>query len=101
MEFAWRSEKEQENIAKHGINFTDAREIFRDPFRMERHDDDSSNEEDRWQTMGYFNDVLFVVYTEREDVTWIISARVAEPFERRIYNEDSTNHPGGWQRVNF
>jgi uncharacterized DUF497 family protein len=101
MEFAWSLEKEQDNIAKHGINFADAKEIFRDPFRMERHDDDSSNEEDRWQTMGYFNDVLFVVYTEREDVTWIISARVAEPFERRIYNEDSTNHPGGWQRVNF
>jgi len=101
MEFAWRPEKEQENIAKHGINFTDAREIFRDPFRMERHDDDNSNEEDRWQTMGYFNNVLFVVYTEREDVTWIISARVAEPFERRIYNGDSTNHPGDWQRVNF
>jgi len=95
MEFAWTQEKEQDNIIKHGINFTDAIEIFRDPFRMERHDDDSSNEEDRWQTMGYFNDVLFVVYTEREYVTWIISARVAEPFERRIYNGDSTNHPRG------
>jgi len=98
MEFAWRPEKEQDNIDKHGINFTDAQEIFRDLFRMERHDDDSSNEEDRWQTMGYFNDVLFVVYTEREEVTWIISAR---PFERRIYNGDSKKHPGGWQRVNF
>jgi uncharacterized DUF497 family protein len=101
MEFAWTQEKEQDNITKHGINFKDAMEIFRDPFRMERHDDDSSNNEDRWQTMGYFNDVLFVVYTEREDVTWIISARVAEPFERRIYNGDSKNHPRGWQRVNF
>jgi len=101
MEFAWTQEKEQDNIIKHGINFSDAIEIFRDPFRMERHDDDSSKDEDRWQTMGYFNDVLFVVYTEREDITWIISARLAEPFERRIYNGDSTNHPGSWQRVNF
>jgi len=101
MEFAWTQEKEQDNIIKHGITFMDAIEIFRDPFRMERHDDDSSNNEDRWQTMGYFNNVLFVVYTEREDFTWIISARVAEPFERRIYNGDSKNHPRGWQRVNF
>jgi len=101
MEFAWTQEKEQDNITKHGINFTDALEIFRDPFRMERHDDDNSNNEDRWQTIGYFNDVLFVVYTEREDVTWIISARVAEPFERRIYNGDSKSHSRGWQRVNF
>jgi uncharacterized protein len=101
MEFAWTQEKEQYNIIKHGVNFSDAMEIFRDPFRMERHDDDSSKDEDRWQTMGYFNDVLFVVYTEREDVTWIISARLAEPFERRIYNGDNTNHLRGWQRINF
>ena len=101
MKFAWRPEKEQENIIKHGITFKDAAEIFRDPFRMERHDDDSSDAEDRWQTMGFFNNVLFVVYTERADVTWIISARVAEPFERRIYNEDSAVHSGGWERINI
>jgi hypothetical protein len=47
-------------------------------------DDDSSDSEDRWQTMGFVGNVLFVVYTERGDVTRIISARVAEPFERRI-----------------
>jgi uncharacterized DUF497 family protein len=101
MKFAWKAEKERENIIKHGIKFMDAVEIFRDPFRMERHDDDSSDEEERWQTMGFFNDVLFVVYTEREDVTWVISARVAEPFERRIYNGDSTVHPRGWKRITF
>lgn len=48
MKFAWKAEKEQENIIKHGIEFMDAIEIFRDPFRMERHDDDSSDEEERW-----------------------------------------------------
>jgi uncharacterized DUF497 family protein len=35
--------------------------------------------------MGFVDDVLFVVFTERGDVTRIISARIAEPFERRIY----------------
>ena len=68
---------------------------------MERYDDDSSIGEERWQTMGFFNDVLFVVYTERVDVTWILSARVAEPFERRIYNGDSSIHPRGWEKVNL
>ena len=100
MVFEWDEEKERENIRDHGINFTDAADVFYDYGRMERHDDDSSDDEDRWQTMGFFKDVLFVVYTERGDVTWIISARVAEPFERRIYNGDSPIHPGGWQRVN-
>ncbi|MDR2485217.1 MAG: BrnT family toxin [Treponema sp.] len=49
--------------------------------------------------MGLFHDVLFVVYTERGNATRIISARVAEPFERRIYGS-GTVLSGGWQRVN-
>ena len=48
--------------------------------------------------MGFFDDVLFVVYTERGDVIRIISARIAEPFERRIYYGDGETY--GWQRVN-
>ena len=100
MHFEWDLKKEQDNIALHGVNFTDAAEVFRDYFRIERHDDDSSNEEDRWQTMGFFNDVLFVVYTERGKVTRIISARVAEPFERRIYASCEILS-GGWERVNL
>jgi len=80
MLFEWDPEKERENIGDHGVNFTDAMEVFRDYFRIERHDDDSSDNEERWQTMGFYNDVLFVVYTERGNVTRIISARVAESF---------------------
>jgi len=96
--FEWDSNKERENIRDHGVNFTDASDVFRDYVRVERHDDDSSEYEDRWQTMGFVDDVLFVVYTERGNTVRIISARVAEPFERRIYHGDSEIH--GWQRVN-
>jgi len=66
-------------------------------FHMERYDDDASIGEDRWQTIGFFKDVLFVVYTERGDATRILSARLAEPFERRIYHGNSEIH--GWKRV--
>ena len=100
MKFAWLPEKEEENISKHQLDFSDAMQIWKDPFRMERHDADNSITEERWQTMGLFNDVLFVVYTERDDITWIISARKAEPFERRIFNGDSKNLRG-WERVNI
>ena len=67
-------------------------------FRMERYDNDSGDGEDRWQTLGLFDDVLFVVYTERGDAVRITSARVAEPFERRIYHGGSEIH--GWKRIN-
>ena len=96
--FEWDEEKERANIDEHGIDFQTASRIFFDYFRMERHDDDSSGNEERWQTMGFFEDVLFVVYTERGDVIRIMSARIAEPFERRIYHGNSEIH--GWQRVN-
>ena len=98
MIFEWDPEKERENFEKHGIHFETVEGVFFDPLRMERHDDDSSDGEDRWQVMGFFDDVLFVVYTEREDVTRIISARTAEPFERRIYYGNGKTR--GWQRVN-
>jgi len=96
--FEWDPEKERDNIRDHGLNFTDASDVFRDYLRVERHDDDSSNDEDRWQTMGFVDEVLFVVYTERRDTIRIISARIAEPFERRIYHGNSEIY--GWQRVN-
>jgi uncharacterized DUF497 family protein len=96
--FEWDPEKERENFEKHGVDFTDAADTFYDYRWMERYDDDSSDEEERWQTMGFVDGVLFVVYTERGDVTRIISARVAEPFERRIYYGDSETC--GWERIN-
>jgi uncharacterized DUF497 family protein len=66
---------------------------------IERHDDDSSDDEDRYQTIGYYHDVMFVVYTERADNIRLISARIAEPFERRIYANSETLLDG-WERVN-
>ena len=96
--FEWDSEKERENIEEHGVDFKTATRVFFDFFRMERHDDDSSENEERWQTMGFYEDVLFVVYTERGETVRIMSARAAEPFERRIYHGNSEIH--GWQRVN-
>jgi uncharacterized DUF497 family protein len=96
--FEWDPKKEQENIKEHGLGFEAAERIFFFFFCMERRDDDSSVDEERWQTMGFYEDVLFVVYTERGDAIRIISARAAEPFERRIYCGSSETH--GWQRVN-
>ena len=98
MVFEWDLEKERENFRLHGVHFDAAELVFSDHHRMIRHDDDSSDNEDRWQTIGLSKNVLFVVYTERGDNTRIIMARIAEPFERRIYYGDGETQ--GWQRVN-
>jgi uncharacterized DUF497 family protein len=97
MIFEWDEHKERENFKKHGVYFDAASQIFYDPFRVERYDDDSDGEERR-QTIGFYKNMLFVVYTERGENTRIISARLAEPFERRIYHGNSTAQ--GWYRIN-
>jgi uncharacterized DUF497 family protein len=51
LQFEWDEEKERRNIKEHGLGFEAAERIFFDYFRMERRDDDSSGDEERWQTI--------------------------------------------------
>jgi uncharacterized DUF497 family protein len=100
MEFEWTSEKEETNIRKHHISLDTGTLVFNDPFRKERHDDDSSDGEERYQTLGLVGKVLFVVYTERGEKIHMISARVAEPKERRLYYGTSNKNTFGWTNAN-
>jgi uncharacterized DUF497 family protein len=81
MEFEWDDSKEWENIKRHGISFKSAAQIWRDPLRIERYDDQHSVDEERWQTVGFYGRLLFVVFTERDGKTRLISARLTEPEE--------------------
>ncbi|MDR0289605.1 MAG: BrnT family toxin [Treponema sp.] len=94
MEFEWYSEKERLIAEKHGLDMEEVKRIFDDPFRVVQYDKANSGLEDRWQTLGKVNGVLFAVYTERGEKTRIITARVATPEERRIYY--GTSKKGFW-----
>lgn len=83
--FEWDSEKARINKRKHKVSFETASNVFLDTNRIELRDEEHSTEEDRWQVIGKVDDILFVVYTDREDRTRIISARRADKNERRIY----------------
>ncbi|GHV77045.1 hypothetical protein AGMMS49942_18660 [Spirochaetia bacterium] len=102
MAFIWDPVKAADNIRDHHVKFEVAEFVFDDPRRIERHDDDSSDNEERWQTIGMApSQVLFVVYTEvGDDDTRLISARLAEPKERRLYHGIGKTHSQGWFRVN-
>jgi uncharacterized DUF497 family protein len=101
MAFVWDPVKAEQNILDHGVFFEDAAHIFDDPFRIKRCDDDSSFDEERYQTIGMAGHVLFVVYTEEGNYdTRIISARIADLKEQRIYyGAIGTAYPYGWERV--
>jgi uncharacterized DUF497 family protein len=90
LEFEWDEEKAAENHLKHGIIFADATLVFTDPFAIEREDDRLDYREERFNMTGMSrNRLLVVTYTMRADRVRIISARGAEPNERRSYHEDS------------
>ena len=87
----WDDRKNEINIQKHGISFATAALVFSDKERIEYLDTVHSAEEDRYIVLGMVHKVLFVVYTEREDTSRLISARRATPRERRIYYGDEEN----------
>jgi len=76
----WDSKKARQNIKDHGVSFETAQYVFSDPERLERLDRSEKNtsSEERWQTLGMVDKVLFVVYTERGRNKHIISARLAD-----------------------
>ena len=87
MEFEWDSIKNQRNIEKHGIDFTDAVRIFERP-TLKVVDNRRNYSEKRIVAMGTVEDViLYVVYTVRDDIWRIIPARRANRRERKKYFE--------------
>lgn len=89
--FQWDEAKARENYAKHGVTFEAARAVFRDPFALEQIDDRESYGEVRFTIIGMSCDrLLYVAYTMRGETIRIISARGAEPHERREYHEQDT-----------
>jgi uncharacterized DUF497 family protein len=86
VEFEWDENKNQENIRDRGIDFRDMINIFLDPFYIEEEDTRRDHGEQRFKVIGEVNGrVLVVVYTYRGEKIRIISARKAEPYERRKY----------------
>lgn len=89
--FEWDEEKAARNAAIHGVSFATATGVFNDPFAVEWVDDREDYGEDRrYVLIGVFDDrVLCVVYTLRNGTVRIISARGAEPQEKRRYHENN------------
>lgn len=89
-EFEWDDAKGAQNEADHGVSFEAAKLVFRDPFAIERRDDREDYGEDRYVVIGMVESrLLYVAYTLRNGSIRIISARGAEPHERRRYHEDN------------
>ncbi len=114
MHFEYDDAKQRINLQKHGVSFKAAARVFFDENYIEAYDDDNLSGEVRYDIIGDASiagggrtvignierfagdvrDILYVVYTERTDVVIngkevevirLISARLANDFERGLY----------------
>jgi uncharacterized protein len=86
-EFEWDDRKAAVNLRDHKVSFDAARGVFNDEGITEWLDDGQDMSEDRMAAVGMTdNRLVFVSYTWRGPRIRIISARLAEPFERRKYH---------------
>ena len=89
-DFEWDDRKAAQNHAAHGVTFDMARAVFRDPFAIDWLDDREDYGEPRYVTVGMVEGrLLYVAHTMRGERIRLISARGAEPLERRAYHEEN------------
>jgi uncharacterized DUF497 family protein len=92
--FVWDEEKARANLRKHRVSFQTAARVFADPHALTVQERIERGEY-RWQTLGRVGDItlLLVAHTLEEDpddgeVIRIISARRADPKERKRYEQN-------------
>lgn len=92
--FEWDTAKARTNLTKHGVSFRLATAVFRDPLALTTFDDEHSEDEERWVTLGRTENgqYLVVIHTfsqvsAAEIHIRIVSAREADRQEIRDYEE--------------
>jgi len=85
MEFEWHEQKRQINLARHKIDFLDAKEIWQDDV-LEVPSKQGEHGEQRYLAYGVLEGrIVAVVFTWRNGARRLISARRARTNERRHY----------------
>jgi uncharacterized DUF497 family protein len=85
--FEWDEDKSTANLAKHRISFDEASEVFYGPVIVQ---ESNRNNEERWIAIGKSHGrIVTVIFTRRNDLIRIISARHPRPDEERAYRDAS------------
>jgi uncharacterized DUF497 family protein len=95
MRFDWDPLKATENLRKHRVSFEEACTVFADASILTVHDDEHSDRQDRWASIGtsVVGRILVVIHTwpepdeAGEELVRIISVRRSNSRERKVYAE--------------
>ncbi len=87
MKVSWDPAKAEENLRKHGVSFREAETVFFDPLIGTMSDDEHSEGEHRFVSIGdsMRHRTLVVWFTLHDDNPHLIGAREATRVERRRY----------------
>lgn len=89
IEFFWDEHKNEINIKKHGISFSEAATVFYDSAAVVFDDPEHSYEEDRFLIIGFSQKQRICIvshcYRGEDESIRIISARKATAKERQTY----------------
>ena len=92
--FEWDAIKAKQNLRKHGVSFDRAAELFRDPLAISIFDEEHSEAEERWVTIGRDSRGLILVAmhtfsdaSAHECTVRMISTRKATKREAKSYEE--------------
>jgi uncharacterized DUF497 family protein len=93
MNIEWDDSKNRQNIKKHGIDFSDAWQLFENPLFV-WYDDRYDYGEERYIGLGTLNNmmIVFMAFVEKDtDAIRVISMRKAKKHEREKYQKAITN----------
>ena len=95
IQFDWDPPKARSNLAKHGVAFRGAAVVFDDAFATTVRDDDHSNGDERWVTIGMDSAtrLVVVVHTWEEDARGRIYVRIVSA--RRPTKREAHDYEGG------
>lgn len=89
MRFTWDEAKRKTNLARHGLDFADARKVFEGPLVLFE-DDRRNYGEQRMIGIGLLDSlVVLIVHVESDDVVRIISMRKADSDETDLYYQNA------------
>jgi len=87
--FQWDEGNAEKNLVSHGVTQAEAEQVFFNVPLLLAPDREHSQTEDRYYALGVTNQgrALFVVFTVREELVRVISARDMSRRERRAYEQ--------------
>ena len=90
MRFEWDEGKALQNAKKHRVSFEQAQQVFDDPRAVPFEDLKHSRDETRYLMIGMSSiGLLRVSFTYRDAVVRLISARRAEKWMVKIYEDEN------------